>query len=1178
MRISILLLLFFTTAIIAQSQTPKAIVSDYLNTHSSEFGLSSEDISDFIISDAYETQHNEVKHIYVQQRYHGIPIYNAITSFYVDRNKKISMTGNRFIPLLKDKIVGDQPNISALESIRKAVEVLGIPGAIIPNSVTTRNEGEGIVLENINFSNVPVHVKKVYTPAKDGKIYLSWDMAIARKDNSDYISLRINALTGELVDKSNWTVYCDMNHLRGLGHRSTHMRSASPIETISKAQMPLPLAKGSYRVVALPAESPIHGTFQLLQGPANDQASPLGWHDNNTQKFTITRGNNVHAYADKFSAESPSSPEPDGGANLVFDFPYDSSQTIESENNLHAATTNLFYMNNMMHDILYGFGFDENAGNFQDYNFGKGGVEGDHVVAQAQDGGGRNNANFATPGDGSSPRMQMFLWDGSNGSTVNVVYDDGTSSSVDVIPASYGGEIPSPPIEAEAIIADDGSINPTRACNAPLQAMNGKVALIDRGTCEFGTKSLHAQEAGAIAVLVCGFDNSRVRMAPGADGGSVTIPCFYAPKEACDEIKLLTEGSFKLRIGTEVVQDSSINDGDFDNGVIAHEFSHGISNRLTGGPSNSGCLSNGEQMGEGWSDFFALALTHRPGDKGTDPRGIGNYVTSQPVDGPGIRDKPYSTDMSINDFTYFTARTLSIPHGLGSVWCMMLWEMYWALVDEYGYDADLSNKNSGNAIAIQLVVDGMKLQPCQPGFVDGRDAILLADKMNNNGVNSCLIWKAFAKRGLGYGANQGSSASIGDEGEKESYEVPPLCQNKLRTWKTMTELITAGENIDVQLKIANNKPDSSFHIVVKDHIPQKTSYVMGSANIAPVVDGNTLTWTFDVMTPLEEQTITYQLASDINNKSILHWSERIEDGIDVFDTRWKDISIKGANLWDVTDEYQHSGNSAFYIYSDPAENDQHAFMREAVKLDQDQPVIRFYHWYNLSSDNGKPAVGTVELSFNAGPFQLAKNLFFQNGFTGPIPYGTFVEPFYEGFYGKSDGFILSYMDLSDHKGEEAKLKLRFGNEDLAGNLPQAKPYGWVIDDIELIDMKNYNSEVCISAEGNAESCVSAPGKGTIVEVGDTLSAVKTPLRVGKNTISVRPNPARDFTVLKCNIPNAKKGNITVIQAEGKVVFSQDNTYLKAPVMIPTSGWSSGVYVVKVSTGGTSYTTQFLVAN
>ena len=63
-----------------------------------------------------------------------------------------------------------------------------------------------------------------------------------------------------------------------------------------------------------------------------------------------------------------------------------------------------------MHDMSYQYGFDEAAGNFQQSNLGRGGKGNDYVIADAQDGSGSNNANFATPADGSNPRMQMYLF------------------------------------------------------------------------------------------------------------------------------------------------------------------------------------------------------------------------------------------------------------------------------------------------------------------------------------------------------------------------------------------------------------------------------------------------------------------------------------------------------------------------------------------------------------------------------------------------------------------------------------------------------------------------------------------------------------------------------------------------------------------------------------------------
>lgn len=205
-------------------------------------------------------------------------------------------------------------------------------------------------------------------------------------------------------------------------------------------------------------------------------------------------------------------------------------------------------------------------------------------------------------------------------------------------------------------------------------------------------------------------------------------------------------------------------DGDFESGIMAHEYGHGISNRFTGGPANAGCLGNNEQMGEGWSDYYGLMITMKPGDLGTTGRGIGTYVLGQPTTGLGIRARRYSTDLGINEFTYDNIKTAAIPHGVGHVWATMLWEMTWGIIDAHGQTA-------GFDIAMNLVNEGMKLQPCGPGFVDGRDAILAADATLYGGANQCIIWTAFAKRGLGYSASQGSANSATDG--TQAFDMPP---------------------------------------------------------------------------------------------------------------------------------------------------------------------------------------------------------------------------------------------------------------------------------------------------------------------------------------------------------------------------------------------------------------------
>ncbi len=217
-------------------------------------------------------------------------------------------------------------------------------------------------------------------------------------------------------------------------------------------------------------------------------------------------------------------------------------------------------------------------------------------------------------------------------------------------------------------------------------------------------------------------------------------------------------------------------DGDLDNGVIAHEYGHGVSNRLVGGRLNTSCLNNSEQMGEGWSDYLGYWTTIEPGDAGDDARGIGTWLVNQGPTGGGIRQYPYTTSTSVNLHSYADAASVAVPHGVGSIWAEMLWEMTWALIDEYGYDQDLYNftgtaADAGNIRSFALVIEGLKLTPCSPGMEDGRDAILAADQALYGGQHQCLIWTAFAKRGLGINASQGSS-SRGDEVEDFTGPTP----------------------------------------------------------------------------------------------------------------------------------------------------------------------------------------------------------------------------------------------------------------------------------------------------------------------------------------------------------------------------------------------------------------------
>jgi Zn-dependent metalloprotease len=159
-------------------------------------------------------------------------------------------------------------------------------------------------------------------------------------------------------------------------------------------------------------ESPTVGPRQLVSFVGDTVINTsAGWMGTST----VTTGNNVEAYLDTNADNAPDANNGSGlsnghasAANQDFTFPF--STAVDPRTQQAAVVTNLFYFNNIMHDFSYGLGFTETSRNFQTNNFGRGGTGNDSVRAEAQDGSGTNNANFATPPDGSRPRMQQYLF------------------------------------------------------------------------------------------------------------------------------------------------------------------------------------------------------------------------------------------------------------------------------------------------------------------------------------------------------------------------------------------------------------------------------------------------------------------------------------------------------------------------------------------------------------------------------------------------------------------------------------------------------------------------------------------------------------------------------------------------------------------------------------------------
>ncbi|KAF2218306.1 fungalysin metallopeptidase [Elsinoe ampelina] len=538
-----------------------------------------------VVTDHY-TGDNQVSHVNFKQTANGLDIDNADFNVNVKDGKVFSF-GNSFytgeIPSAAP--IAKREAADPIDALKGVAAVLQVPISADAATVEAKEGKEIYAIKGATGIDADAEARLVYFQQADGSIKLTW---------------RVET---DISEVSNWLL--------------TYIDAETKKEVLGVVDYS---ADATYQVYPWGLNDPTEGSRQSLVDPFDKTASEFGWQSIGTTSYTTTRGNNGIAQTNPSGGTAYLNNYRPTSSNNVFQYAYSPTSGAPSQY-VDASVTQLFYTANTYHDLLYTLGFNERAGNFESNVNGQGGVGGDPVVLNAQDGSGTNNANFATPPDGQSGRMRMYLW---------------TSST------------------------------PNRDCT-------------------------------------------------------------------------------------------------FDQGVVVHEFSHGLSNRLTGGPANSGCLSSTESggMGEGWSDFMATAVRLKAADTRTKNYGVGDWIANK---AGGIRAYQYSTSLTTNPLTYTSVNGMTAVHQIGTVWASMLYEVLWGLIGKYGKnDAAKPTFTSpglpsdGKYLAMKLVMDGMALQPCNPNFVQARDAIIDADEALTGGANACILWSAFAKRGLGSGARYGTT-------------------------------------------------------------------------------------------------------------------------------------------------------------------------------------------------------------------------------------------------------------------------------------------------------------------------------------------------------------------------------------------------------------------------------------
>jgi len=914
-------LLFCVFSINAQSiNAEENAAISLVSASKAKLGLTADDLGNVMVSNTYLDNASGIRMVYLTQTYQNIPVFNQMLVLAFRGDKLVSQSGS-FNHNLQKFAAGKSstPAVSAASAVQSALSDRGLRASQMAVVVNTKDNGRKVEFTNMGVSRENITTQLMWTPVENSnEINLSWHVYIIPKVTADYWMVRVDAANNSILGLDNYTDYDNW------GTPDVHGATKYPaflygnmqdnaagnnIFNFKTTEDPSLVTTASYRVVPFPAEAPSfpNGAHAIRTDPwvsAPGNATTLRWHTGlAAADYNYTRSNNVFAYQDRANDNNGSIADAASSTtafpNLTFDFTpnytVDPTQTTPVPNQ-QFNITNLFYWNNVLHDVLYIYGFTEQAANFQDDNLGRGGAGNDHVNAEAQDGGGTNNANFSTPADGGSGRMQMYLWTG------------GT---------------------------------PNR-------------------------------------------------------------------------------------------------DGDVDNGIVVHEFGHGLSNRLTGGGSG-GCLGNAEQMGEGWSDYYGLMFTQ---DWATatvttgfnSPRGIGTYALFQPPTGLGIRGQRYCTDFTVNNRVYLASLPVG-PHPRGEIWCATLWDMTWNIINQVNnINPNLYNfaAGGGNVIAMKLVTEGMRLQQCSPGFISGRNAILQADQVLYGGLYNCAIWEAFRRRGMGAFASEGSTASVTDQVPDFT---PPLTLGATVSATTIPE----GSNLTYTNSLTTCSAVSGY--TLRDTLPTNVTYVSGG-----VYDAPNRVVSFAVNQGVG--TTNYPFIVNVNNGSyfapVTLFNETVATA--TIPAAWT-VTTPAGNPWIVSTTVSNSAPNSFYVQNMAVSGDQRIATTASFAIPLNSyPELSFFHRWN--TEDGWDG-GVVEVSTNGGTTwtdlgtQMTLNGY--NGGLGAAPTNALSGR--PAFTGLQATFINTKVNLAPYNGQSVMLRFRFGSDD--NTTAPTAPEGWWVDDITL---------------------------------------------------------------------------------------------------------------------------------
>ncbi len=379
---------------------PHLLTKAFVRQHAALFGHDADVLSAARIKREFVTAHNGLRTVVWEQQVDGIPVFEGLFISHTTRNGELVNVSSHFLAnpekAAESEALSQGQTAARSEpglNVRAAVAVAaGNIGVILGTNEVTLAASPSEAGRHQAFSALGLigtgDAQLVWLPVNRNTLRLCWEIILTSRARAEMFRVLIDARSG-----SAWLRQCLTSDLSPASYR------------VYTSESPAPLSPG----YPFPTTNQAPDVLRALVSTdaLDTNASPKGWIDdgNNT-----TTGNNVDAYLDRDGNDLPDGPRPSGSPFRVFDFPLDLTQDPIAYTN--ASVVNLFYWNNWMHDNLYELGFTEAAGNFQTTNFNRGGLGGDPVLAEAQEGNGFNNSSFSTPPDGMPGIMRMFIFNG----------------------------------------------------------------------------------------------------------------------------------------------------------------------------------------------------------------------------------------------------------------------------------------------------------------------------------------------------------------------------------------------------------------------------------------------------------------------------------------------------------------------------------------------------------------------------------------------------------------------------------------------------------------------------------------------------------------------------------------------------------------------------------------------